>query len=65
MDNGTELTAHAMIDWCRLARVKTAFIDPGSPWQNGYSESFNGLGFPPNRGGLRYAASRSGAAVFS
>ncbi len=42
MDNGTELTAHAMIDWCRLSRVATAFIDPGSPWQNGYSESFNG-----------------------
>jgi putative transposase len=42
MDNGTELTAHAMIDWCRLSRVDTAFIDPGSPWQNGYSESFNG-----------------------
>lgn len=42
MDNGTEPTAHAMIDWCRLSRVDIAFIDPGSPWQNGYSESFNG-----------------------
>ena len=42
MDNGTELTAHAMIDWCRLSRVATAFIDPASPWQNGFSESFNG-----------------------
>lgn len=31
MDNGTELTAHAMIEWCRLSRVETAFIDPGSP----------------------------------
>lgn len=42
MDNGTELTAHAMRDWCRLSRIATAFIEPGSPWQNGFSESFNG-----------------------
>jgi transposase InsO family protein len=42
MDNGTEFTAHAMRDWCRLSRIETAFIEPGSPWQNGYSESFNG-----------------------
>ena len=32
----------AMIDRCRLFRVDTAFIDPGSPWQNGFAESFNG-----------------------
>jgi len=42
MDNGPELTAHAMADWCRLSRIDTAFIEPGSPWQNGFSESFNG-----------------------
>lgn len=42
MDNGPELTAAAMRDWCRFADVATAFIEPGSPWQNGYSESFNG-----------------------
>lgn len=42
MDNGTELTADAMIEWCRLSRIDTAFIDPASPWQNGFSESFNG-----------------------
>lgn len=42
MDNGTELTAHAMRDWCRLTRINTAFIEPGSPWQNGFIESFNG-----------------------
>jgi putative transposase len=42
MDNGTELTAHAMADWCRLSRIDTAFIEPGSPWQNPFSESFNG-----------------------
>ena len=42
MDNGPELTAAAMRDWCRFGEVHTAFIEPGSPWQNGYSESFNG-----------------------
>ncbi len=35
MDNGTEMTAHAMTDWCRFTGVDPAFIDPGSPWQNG------------------------------
>lgn len=42
MDNGPELTAAAMRDWCRFAAVNTAFIEPGAPWQNGYNESFNG-----------------------
>jgi transposase InsO family protein len=42
MDNGPELTAAAMRDWCRFADVATAFIEPGAPWQNGYNESFNG-----------------------
>jgi putative transposase len=42
MDNGPELTANAMRDWCRFADVATAFIEPGAPWQNGYNESFNG-----------------------
>jgi len=41
-DNGTELTSHALRDWCRFARTGTMFIDPGSPWQNAYIESFNG-----------------------
>ncbi len=41
MDNGPELTAAAMRDWCRFAEVATAFIEPGAPWQNGYNESFN------------------------
>lgn len=41
MDNGPELTANAMRDWCRFAAVATAFIEPGAPWQNGYNESFN------------------------
>ncbi|WP_245551284.1 IS3 family transposase [Nocardia paucivorans] len=42
MDNGTEMTAHAMTDWCRFTGVDPAFIDPASPWQNGICESFNG-----------------------
>ena len=41
-DNGTELTAHALRDRCRFATVATSYIDPGSPWQNPYVESFNG-----------------------
>ena len=41
-DNGPELTAHALADWCRYSGVDPAFIDPGSPWQNGTCESFNG-----------------------
>jgi putative transposase len=41
-DNGTELTSHALKDWCRFSRTGTAYIDPGSPWQNAYVESFNG-----------------------
>lgn len=41
MDNGPELTAHALRDWCRFATTATAFIDPGAPWQNPYVESSN------------------------
>ncbi len=40
-DNGTELTAHALTDWCRFSGVATSYIDPGSPWQNPYVESFH------------------------
>jgi putative transposase len=41
-DNGPELTAHALRDWCRLSKTATAFIEPGAPWQNPFVESFNG-----------------------
>ena len=41
-DNGPEFTAIAVQDWLRRVRVKTLFIEPGSPWENGYIESFNG-----------------------
>jgi putative transposase len=40
-DNGPELTAHALRDWCRQGSTTTAYIEPGSPWQNPYVESFN------------------------
>lgn len=42
MDNGPELTARALADWCRYTEVDPAYIDPKSPWQNGICESFNG-----------------------
>jgi putative transposase len=41
-DNGPELTANALRDWCRFTRAGSAYIDPGSPWQNAYVESFGG-----------------------
>ncbi len=42
MDNGPELTAWALRDWCRLSGTRTLYIEPGSPWENAYVESFNG-----------------------
>ena len=41
-DNGPEFTAKAIRDWLNHLGVKTLFIEPGSPWENGYIESFNG-----------------------
>ena len=41
-DNGSEFTAQAVRDWLERVGVKTAYIEPGSPWENGYIESFNG-----------------------
>ena len=41
-DNGPEFTAKAMRKWLARLGVKTLFIEPGSPWENGYIESFNG-----------------------
>jgi putative transposase len=41
-DNGPELTAHALRDWCRSSGTGTSYIEPGSPWENPYVESFNG-----------------------
>ena len=41
-DNGPEFTARAVRKWLAGLGVKTLFIEPGSPWENGYIESFNG-----------------------
>lgn len=40
-DNGPEFIAAALRGWLELSRVKTLYIEPGSPWQNGYAESFH------------------------
>ena len=41
-DNGPEFVAKAVRDWLSTLGVGTLFIEPGSPWENGYVESFNG-----------------------
>ncbi len=41
-DNGAEFTATDLREWLHRVGVKTLFIEPGSPWENGYNESFNG-----------------------
>ena len=41
-DNGPEFTAKAVREWLERVGVQTLFIEPGSPWENGYIESFNG-----------------------
>jgi putative transposase len=41
-DNGPEFTAKRVREWLQHVKVKTLFIEPGSPWENGYVESFNG-----------------------
>ena len=41
-DNGSEFTAKGLREWIGSLGVKTAYIEPGSPWENGYNESFNG-----------------------
>ena len=41
-DNGSEFTAKVVRNWLSAVGVKTLYITPGSPWENGYIESFNG-----------------------
>ena len=41
-DNGPEFTAKAVREWLGRVGAKTLYIEPGSPWENGYVESFNG-----------------------
>ena len=40
-DNGPEFIAQTVRDWIAAVGAKTAYIEPGSPWENGYCESFN------------------------
>ena len=40
-DNGPEFVAEAVRRWIEAVGAKTAYIEPGSPWENGYCESFN------------------------
>ena len=41
-DNGPELTANALRDWCRFSGTGSSYIEPGAPWENPFVESFNG-----------------------
>ncbi len=41
-DNGAEMTARIVRSWFAKLGAKTLYIEPGSPWENGYCESFNG-----------------------
>ena len=41
-DNGPEMTAKVVRQWLAQVGSKTLYIEPGSPWENGYNESFNG-----------------------
>jgi transposase InsO family protein len=41
-DNGAEMTAKVVRNWLAQVGAKTLYIEPGSPWENGYCESFNG-----------------------
>ena len=40
-DNGPEFVARAVRDWIADVGAKTVYVEPGSPWENGYCESFN------------------------
>ena len=40
-ENGPEFVSHAIAEWARQQGVACVFIDPGSPWQNAWIESFN------------------------
>jgi len=41
-DNGPEFTAKKVREWLERVEVQTLYIEPGSPWENGFIESFNG-----------------------
>ena len=58
-DNGPEMTAYTLRDWCQLSRTGSVFIEPGSPWQNPFVESFHSR-VPARSGGRRGRACAAG-----
>ena len=62
-DNGPEFVARALEQWLARLQVQTLYIEPGSPWENGYIESFNGKAArrAAQPGNLRHAARGAGA----
>jgi hypothetical protein len=63
-DNGPEFIAEAVQAFLAAAEIETLFIEPGAPWQNGYSQSFNGR-FRDELLNLELFASTSEARVLS
>jgi transposase InsO family protein len=61
-DNGPEFTATVVRKWLERVGVRTLYIEPGSPWENGYNESFNGKpeGRAPEPGDPLYAEGGAG-----
>ena len=62
-DNGPEFVAKILREWLARLQVQTLYIEPGSPWENGYIESFNGKLRDEllNPGDLRHALRNAGA----
>ena len=60
--NGSEFTAKCVREWLGRVGVRTLFIEPGSPWENGYVESFFRLaaGRAAGAGSVRHAARSQG-----
>ena len=62
-DNGPEFIAWALRDYCRMTLMATSYIEPGSPWENPFVESFNGRPAPRRAAehrGVRHARRREG-----
>jgi len=66
-DNGPEFIAKALKRWLEVAGVKTLYIEPGSPWENAYSETFISrfsdelLGRATKEGGIHQPAGSEGS----
>jgi len=64
-DNGPEFRAHRVRDWLETVEVKTLFIEPGSPWENGYVPSQADLFLPFFRLAGRHNNPVSQVGIFS